>query len=147
MAVIIDTSCLVILAKIKKLELLELLVDDILIPQAVAREFGEPLPSFINIYPKPLDNKLLQFASAFLDPGESEVITLAVETKAEGVVIDEKKGRKVAQGLGLKVIGTLGLLGLGHRKGIIKDIEQIIGEVKACGFFISEQLLNEIIRK
>jgi len=72
---------------------------------------------------------------------------LAIEKDAEGVIIDEKKGRKVAKRMGLKVIGTLGLLALANKKGIVEDIEQVIKEVKDQGFFISDKHLSDIRQK
>jgi predicted nucleic acid-binding protein len=147
MAIIVDTSCLIILSKIGKLDCLKRLFKEILIPQSVLNEFGERVPDFIEVYRKPIDSKTLQRPQTSLDKGESEVIALAIEKNAEGVVIDEKKGRKVAKRMGIKVIGTLGLLTLAYRKGIVEDIEQVIKEVKAQGFFISDKHLAEIRQK
>ena len=123
------------------------LFKDVTVPDAVAKEFGESLPTNINIYEEPLDPNLLRFAEAFLDKGESEVITLAIQTNAQGVVIDEKKGRKIAKGLGLKVIGTLGLLAIAYQKGIIDDIETVIDEIKNDGFHISDHHVETILKK
>ena len=78
MAVVIDTSCLIILSKISRLNLLEQLFPEIIIPEAVHKEFGESLTGYIKIRKAPLSDKLIQFASAFLDKGESEVIALAL---------------------------------------------------------------------
>jgi predicted nucleic acid-binding protein len=115
MAIIVDTSCLIILSKIEKIDCLKKLFKEVLIPQSVLNEFGERVPDFIEVYQKPLDSEILQRPQTFLDKGESEVIALAIEKNAEGVVIDEKKGRKVAKRMGLKVIGTLGLLALAYK--------------------------------
>jgi len=54
------------------------LFPEIIIPEAVHKEFGESLPGYIKIRKAPLSDKLIQFASAFLDKGESEVIALAL---------------------------------------------------------------------
>jgi len=144
MAVIVDTSCLIILSKINKLDLLKQLFTEVIIPEAVSQEFGEPLPAYLQVYTAPIDDKLLQMASAFLDKGESEVIALALETNAEGVIIDEKKGRKMSKAMGLKVIGTMGVLARATIDGLIEDIEVVVRDVKSKGFFISEKQLNEI---
>lgn len=147
MAVIVDTSCLIILSKIGKIDCLKGLFREILIPQSVFNEFGETIPDFIEVYQEPIDINILQRSPTSLDKGESEVIALAIEKKAEGVVIDEKKGRKVAKRMGLKVIGTLGLLALANTKGIVEDIEQVIKDVKDQGFFISDKHLEDIRQK
>jgi predicted nucleic acid-binding protein len=147
MAVIVDTSCLIILSKIGKIDYLKRLFREILIPQSVLNEFGETIPDFIEVYQEPIDINILQRSQVSLDEGETEVIALAIEKNAEGVVIDEKKGRKVAKRMGLKVIGTLGLLALANTKGIVEDIEQVIKEVKDQGFFISDKHLADIRQK
>jgi predicted nucleic acid-binding protein len=67
MAVIIDTSCLIILSRIGKLDILEKLFDDLIIPEAVNIEFGEKLPPFIKVHPQPVDERIIQLAAAFLD--------------------------------------------------------------------------------
>jgi predicted nucleic acid-binding protein len=147
MAVIVDTSCLIILSKIGKIDCLKRLFGEILIPSSVLNEFGEKIPDFIQVYQEPIDINILQPSQTSLDKGESEVIALAIEKNAQGVVIDEKKGRKVAKGMGLKVIGTLGLLVLAHTKGIIEDLEKVIKEVKDQGFFIADKHLRDIRQK
>jgi predicted nucleic acid-binding protein len=138
---------LIILSKIGKIDCLKRLFREILIPSSVLNEFGETIPDFIEVYQEPIDINILQPSQTSLDKGESEVIALAIEKNAEGVVIDEKKGRKVAKRMGLKVIGTLGLLALANTKGIVEDIEKIIKEVKDQGFFISDKHLRDIRQK
>jgi predicted nucleic acid-binding protein len=54
-----------------------------------------------------------------LDRGEQDVIILAQEIKADWVLIDEKLARRVAIGLGLQVKGTLGVLLIAYRMGLI----------------------------
>lgn len=147
MAVIVDTSCLIILSKIGKIDCLKRIFGEILIPLSVLNEFGETIPDFIEVYQEPIDINILQRSQISLDKGESEVIALAIEKNAEGVVIDEKKGRKVAKEMGLKVIGTLGMLALANTKGIVEDIEKVIKEVKDQGFFISDKHLRDIRQK
>jgi predicted nucleic acid-binding protein len=144
MAIVVDTSCLIILSKIEKLQILKELFHEVMIPDAVSREFGGELPSFIHIHPAPVDKDFSRFASAFLDSGESEAIALAIKSEVEGIIIDEKKGRKVANALGLKVIGTLGVLALANRKGILDDLDTVIKDVKDKGFYISDKHVREI---
>jgi len=49
MAIIVDTSCLIILTKIGKIGCLKKLFGEILIPQSVLNEFGERVPDFIEV--------------------------------------------------------------------------------------------------
>lgn len=142
MAVILDTSCLIVLSKINQINIIGKLFKDVVIPEAVADEFGEDLPDFIKIK-KVKSKNLKKMASAFLDKGESEVIAFALESSADGIVIDEKKGRKVAKELNIKVIGTIGLILLAYKKEIIKDPGVILKKMSQAGFYIPEKILNE----
>jgi len=133
--IISDTSCLIILSKINKLSILNEIFKKIVIPKGVYEEYQEKLPEFIQII-HVKNEKLIKLASAFLDKGEAEVIALALEHDAQGVILDDKKGRKTAVKLGLKVIGTLGIIDLAQQKGIIEDKSLIIEEIKKKGFYI-----------
>jgi len=130
--IISDTSCLIILSKINKLSILNEIFKKIVIPKGVYEEYQEKLPEFIQII-HVKNEKLIKLASAFLDKGEAEV---ALEHDAQGVILDDKKGRKTAVKLGLKVIGTLGIIDLAQQKGIIEDKSLIIEEIKKKGFYI-----------
>ena len=55
--IIVDTSCLIILSKIKELPLLKLLYGEVLITDTIAKEFDEPLPDWIIVYPIKLNEK------------------------------------------------------------------------------------------
>jgi len=54
-----------------------------------------------------------------IDYGEAEVIALALEKKTDLVLLDEKEAREVAERLGFRVLGTVGLLIWAKREGLI----------------------------
>jgi predicted nucleic acid-binding protein len=144
MAIVVDTSCLITLSKIGKVELLNEVFPELVVPGAVEEEFGYELPKFLRVVAVK-DKDFLEFGTSSLGPGESEVLTLAVELNADGVIIDEKKGRREAKKLGLKVLGTLGLLLLAKKGGLIDDLENMVNKIVENGFYISDSKIKEVL--
>ena len=85
-------------------------------------------------------------AIASLDVGEAAVIQLALEQNIETVCIDERKGRRAALAVGLKVVGSLGLLGKAKTLGLIKDIKPYIEKAKSYGIFYDEKLIENFLK-
>ena len=80
-----------------------------------------------------------------LDPGEREVISLAKAWKITPV-IDEPKGRRIASKHGLRPIGTLGILALAVRQGVIASVGPIVVEMRAKSLRFSDALLAEFMK-
>jgi len=101
-AVVADASVLIALSKIEQLELLEQVVGEIVIPQAVAHEVtrGMKLPPWVGTreVTRPLDQRVLE---ATLHAGESEAVCLALELNAGRLILDDLPARKLAKRLGL----------------------------------------------
>ncbi len=144
--IISDSTTLIILGDLKKLDLLAVF-EKVYIPRKVYEEItfknDIKLPEFIEIIETP-KNDLLSNLKRILDEGESEAITLAVE-KNLPLIIDEKKGRKIAKNLGVEIIGLLGVLFLNYKKCSLskKEIEKFLDTALSNGYGISEQLLKQ----
>jgi hypothetical protein len=81
-----------------------------------------------------------------LDIGEAEAIALAIEMKADIVLLDEIEGRDVAAQLDLPVAGILGILLAAKLKGEIPALRPEIRLLRERGnFFISRRLEAEIL--
>ena len=140
--VIADASCLIVLENIGHLPVLQQLFGEIYITQEVQSEFGGDLPEWIKI--RIVQNTIQQNALALiLDAGEVASIALSLETDNSLLIIDERKGRRVAQQLNLKIIGYARRNSPGKRKRFDRFDCRFINEVGGSGFQNLAKLAGE----
>lgn len=114
MIVVSDTSPVLNLARIGRLDLLPSLYHQVLIPSAVYEELirsKSDLPPAIDLASQPWltvatanDQKRVQELRGYLDPGEAEAIVLAIELRADLLLVDERRARRVASAAGLATL-------------------------------------------
>jgi predicted nucleic acid-binding protein len=143
-AIIADTTCLIIFSKINRLDILQKTFENIVVTDEVAEEFGD-LPNWISVNKYKDKQGFLTFSS-FLGKGEASSITLALEKKDSVLIMDEKKGRKVAKQLEIKLIGSLGVLLKAKQKGIINTVGEILNLFEKTDFRISESLKKSLLK-
>lgn len=144
--IISDTSCLIALERINQLNILPQLFSSILITNEVEIEFGKSLPDWIIIQKVQNGQKKAELQQ-IVDDGEASAIALALETKDCILIIDEKKGRKLARTLHIKIAGTLQILLLAKSKGIITSLAQLLSQLEEKNFRFSTGLKEEILKK
>ena len=142
--VISDTACLIALEKIGQLGLLESLYGQVLITPTIASEFQAPLPDWIEIQ-SPTNISLLTLLEETIDPGEASAIALAVELQDCYLILDDLRARKVAINLGLSFTGTLGVVAVAKRRGIIPIARPLLEKLKQTDFWISDKFFREIL--
>lgn len=81
-----------------------------------------------------------------LGPGESSVIAAAIEIGGATAVIDDLAARKSALSLGLDVMGTLGVVVAAHRRGVVKDVRQLVLELRSSGMWLSDAVIERVVR-
>ncbi len=151
MIVVSNTSPIINLAAIGQLELLQHIYRTIMIPQAVYHEVavkGREQPGAIEIqtydwfeHYHVQDRGLFSHLEQYLDAGEAEAIALAVELKADLLLMDERSGRNIAKQLGVTVIGLLGVLLVAKQRGYINAIKPLLQELSTvAGFWIDREL-------
>jgi predicted nucleic acid-binding protein len=159
-AVVADSSPLVYLARLGRLELLRLLYSEVLIPDAVWREVavegaalaeGRMLMAaasagWIRVAgcaPAAVgDEPLLQG----LDAGEREAITLAIRLRAL-LIIDEAEGRAAATKLGVKLTGTLGVLVQATRRGFVPRLQTELDRLMVeTNFRCADELIVDALK-
>lgn len=144
--IVSDTSILIVLKKIGRLEILLALFGRITITQEIAEEFKHPLPRFIKIQ-NPKNKNYKRILNSILDKGEASAIALAIETDDALLLIDDLKGRRQAKSLNVKYTGLIGILIIAKEKAVIASFSDIIEEIKRTDFRISPQLIEEAKRK
>lgn len=153
--VVSNTTPIISLLKLSRLDILKELYTKISIPFAVFQEieagknkgYYQDLSKidWIKII-KIQDKQALKYFLD-LDAGESEAIVLATELGADTIIIDEKLGRFHAKHADLKVIGTIGILIKAKNQGIIKDLKPLLYELAEKNVWISEKLITEILKQ
>jgi predicted nucleic acid-binding protein len=144
--IISDTSCLILLNKINELDLLKSMALKVYITPTIQKEFGKELPSWI-IVKHPSDNHYQKILEMDLDEGEASAIALSLEIDNSILLIDDLKGRKIAERLNLRYSGTFGLILKAKQIGQIKSVRVILEKVKDTNFRFSEKLLSSIIEE
>lgn len=108
---------------------------------AVVREWIAHLPSWLKILaPREVD------ATLDLDLGEREAIALAQELRADRILLDEAKARRVAKECGLKVAGTLAILYESAERGLL-DFKQTIAELRGTSFYLDDRLIEAALER
>jgi uncharacterized protein len=141
MLVVSNTSPLLNLAIIGHLNLIKEQFNQVIIPVAVFKELRlrESLPGS-NLLEKAYQDKWLKVQSVTnnnfvkllqreLDQGESEAIALAIELKADLILLDEKEGRRIARTFDLPITGVLGILLKGKNEGTILSLNELINQL------------------
>ncbi|MBK8562113.1 MAG: DUF3368 domain-containing protein [Saprospiraceae bacterium] len=156
MIVISDTSPISNLFVIGRLDLLQEIYQQIILPQAVYDElmklksFGYDIQEIDKlvwmVVKKPVNSQQVLLLRMNLDAGESEAIVLSQETNADLLLIDERAGAKKAKELGLKTIGLLGVLVKAKDLGMFDSLKSILEELQEkAGFWLSAKLKKEIL--
>ena len=141
--VVTDSTCLIGLERIGHLDILPALFEPILVPPEVQHEFGTPLP-WLTVE-RPVDHALITALKMLVDDGEAEAIALAHE-QGWRIILDDRRARSVARGLGITIIGTVGILVRAKRLGMITSLKALLDELEAHAFYISEGLKVEALR-
>jgi predicted nucleic acid-binding protein len=151
--VVADTSPIYYLLSIDRIDILPRLFGKTFVPDAVhkelchaaaptvVREWAARLPVWVEVAPvETIDGPAL----GSLDAGERAAITLALSLPADLILIDERKGTKVALGKGFEVTGTLGVLGLAARRGFV-DLADSFARLKRTNFRYRQEIMDALL--
>ena len=150
--VVSNTSPLRYLILVGSIGLVERIFHEVLIPHEVERELTDPhAPAEVRkwMHRRPPWLLIRQAGPLSaphllgLDDGEAAAIQLALDLRAEFVLMDEFLGRRAAARAGLTVIGVLGILLESYRRRLINNPGSILSALLAAGFRVSRELVGE----
>ena len=150
--VISNTTPILSLLKIDKIDLLkELFESIIIIPKAVFQEIekGKKKPYYRDlsklnwIKVQEIKNYDLKVFLTDIDKGEAEVLILAKELNADLVIMDEIVGRRFAKQLGFKLTGTVGVLLKSKEKRLIDSVGKLLIELTEKGTWLTPKLISK----
>ena len=157
MKVVSNTSPIINLANVGQLDLLNQLYDDITIPQAVFHEITvigagqagaeevETLSWFSTCLVQ--NTTVVNSLRSELDAGEAEAIALALELKADLLLMDERRGCAVARQMNVLCSGILGVLVQAKHQGRIAAVKPILDDLIAvAGFWVDNTLYHRILQ-
>lgn len=144
--IVSDTSCLILLLKINELDILRQVSNNIIVTSIIKEELKHDLPDWINVL-DPKDKHYQTILEMDLDKGEASAIALMLEIDDAILLIDDLKGRKIAEKLNLNFSGTFGLLLKAKQLGIIKSIKPILDKIRLTNFRFSDKLFSEILKQ
>ncbi|MDE2698440.1 MAG: DUF3368 domain-containing protein [Gemmatimonadota bacterium] len=152
--VIVNNTPLIALWELNYLFLFRELYTEVWIPQAVEDEFiateqigrRAALNNAPYIKTVPLSHPQSALAYTGLHQGEASVLALAEEHDARLVIIDERKARRYAQRIGLPLTGTIGVLLLAKKEGLIDAIKPLLTTLHDNGLYLSVSLIDKALQ-
>ncbi len=154
--IVSNTGPLIGLAIIGHLDILDKIFDEVSVPETVNYEMLEGgsmntgVASYRNspwIQVRQLSDPLDPLLGNVLDAGEAAVIQLARECEADFVLIDERKGRKIARNIyNMSVIGTARILVEARHRGIVGSVREAIVGMRSGGYRIHDNILEFALR-
>lgn len=157
MIVVTNTSPLLNLAVIGEARLLPELFGRVTAPNMVREEidslrlrdqrFRSADTANAAVFATVRDASRVALLSLHLDPGEAEAIALALELRADLILLDERRATRAARQLGLRTLGLLGVLLLAKRKGLIDQVRPLLDRLETdAGFWIARDLRQQVCR-
>lgn len=154
MILVADSSALICLSVCDSLSLLELLFTEVRVPRAVFIEVGKKSKRDSDKLSKYLNDKIIDIEidknviirEGTIEIGELEAMTLYKQLRADRLLIDDGRARKIAGINNIKIIGSLGVLLLGKEKGHIKEIKSRIELIKVSDIFLGNDLISNVLK-
>jgi predicted nucleic acid-binding protein len=153
---VLNASPIILLGKADLLKTVSPLAKLWIIPEGVIREIEAKRPIESYLSEISYGSEVVKENVSKIDPsiaawdlgrGESEVLTLALEKPGRGAVLDDLQARKCASLFDVCLIGSLGLILLAKRKGLLNLAKPEIERLRAVGLHIDSVMLSRILTR
>lgn len=152
MILIADSSALVALSICDSLMLLEQLFKDVAVPEAVFLELTTTDKPEAKILEQYLQNKVRKvnmdnfiYLDGNADAGETEAMLLYKQENADKLLIDDRRGKKIAQMNNIDTIGSLGILLSAKQAGLVATIKPHIKKISASRIYLSQTVIEMVL--
>lgn len=152
MILVADASALIALATCDGLLWLDKLFGEVIVPEAVFQEvaFSEKpqstrLHAYLQNKVRSVDMSQYVYLDAYADAGETQAMLLYKSTDADFLLIDDKRGRKVAQINQIKTIGSLGVLIQAKRTGLIPQVKPFLDQIELSQIYMAKSLIHAVL--
>lgn len=153
---VINASPLIFFSRAKKMELLNELTGHVLVPETVASEIrmrgakditvkSLKSTSWIEVVSSPPIPEII--SDWALGSGESSVLSYAYANPGTEAIIDDLNGRRCAMLLNIPLRGTLGLILIAKKRGLIPKAKPVIEDFLRSGLYLSRHILDEALKR
>lgn len=146
MIVISDASPIIALHNIGHLGLLKDLYGELLVTDIVAKEINIDIPEWVGVVAA-YDQSEFKYFLNILDAGEASSIALAKSKNAPLLIIDERKGRKIAAQEKIEIIGLIGVIVKAKKLRLIEKGTPILNLLVESGFRIFDKMIAIVKNK
>jgi predicted nucleic acid-binding protein len=158
--VVSNASPLIWLSQIDRFALLQTLFEVVMITPEVQAETVERAAGYPNaanvraacaagwmVGVPPNDTNKVAVLQAQLHAGEAETLVMAYEQRVEAVLVNDRHVRNFATAMGLRVIGTAGILVLAYERGLPVDVTATLDTMRRGGFRLADAVYQAIVQR
>ena len=153
--VVVNASPLICLFKSGLVDLFPALFKNVAVPEAVINELMAKGTTDFAAQTLISNSWIRKIGTIAIDPrvaswdlgdGENAVLSFALKNREFFAVMDDREARRCAKSLQCRYIGTLGMVALAKKRGVIHSVRETLGRIQNAGLWVSESLVNEICR-
>jgi predicted nucleic acid-binding protein len=149
---IADTSALIALSICDSLQLLDDIFTKVVVPEEVFIEAIKSNKPEAQLIKKYLQGKVVKvdmgdfiYLDGYVDAGETEAMKLYKTLSADKLLIDDKRGRKIAKLNNISIIGSLGILIHAKQLGLIREVKPRIDKITNSAIYLNASLIEHVL--